>query len=363
MKSYFSLSLLIFIFNHSIAQTDSGSFHLHKFAQNIGKETYHLSRHTNTLTYDIDFKFVDRGSAVPLQAQLVTTTGYDPISLFIKGSTSRFSTINDTIRIQNKNVWVRVDDSIHTEIVKPVAFPVGGYSPGTVQAALLQYWKKHGEPKNLSLLPTGMVTITRQGKDELFFMNKQLVLERYVLGGLVWGNEIVWTDANGKLICLITNDAEGDKLEMMETDHESLLPELISRAATYGMQLFSVAMKMDVSKNKTIAIVGGNIIDVESSQTNSNQTIIIENGLIKQIGAAIIKIPADATIIHAEGKTILPGLWDMHSHFEQAEWGPAYLAAGGRTGRDCGNEIWYINSIKAAIDAHKGVGPNILKAG
>jgi imidazolonepropionase-like amidohydrolase len=364
MNKYLLCALLIFIFNSSIAQTDSGSFYLHKFAQNIGKETYQLTRNPNTLTYNIDFKFVDRGSPVPLKAQLVTTTGYDPVSLFINGSTSRFSTINDTIRIQNKNVWVRVDDSIHTENLKPIAFPVGGYSPGTVQMALMQYWKKHGEPKNIPMLPTGVVTITRQGQDELSFMNKELVRDRYVLGGLVWGNEIVWTDANGKLICLITNDAEGDKLEMMETGHESLLPELISRAATYGMQLFSASMKMDVSKNKTLAIVGGNIIDVESDQTLSNQTIIVENGLIKQIGAAAtLKIPANAIIIHAEGKTILPGLWDMHSHFEQAEWGPAYLAAGVTTVRDCGNEFGYINSIKAAIDAHKGVGPNILKAG
>ena len=59
----------------------------------------------------------------------------------------------------------------------------------------------------------------------------------------------------------------------------------------------------------------------------------------------------------------MPGLWDMHSHFEQAEWGPAYLAAGVTTVRDCGNEFGYINAIKQAIDSHKGVGPFIIKAG
>ncbi|TMI72036.1 MAG: hypothetical protein E6H09_10935 [Bacteroidetes bacterium] len=53
----------------------------------------------------------------------------------------------------------------------------------------------------------------------------------------------------------------------------------------------------------------------------------------------------------------------MHSHFEQAEWGPAYLAAGVTTVRDCGNEFGYINAIKTSIDSHNGVGPNILKAG
>jgi imidazolonepropionase-like amidohydrolase len=365
MKKYFLFAILIASYNSCIAQTsDSGSFFLHKFAQNIGKETYKLIRSENTLTYDVDFKFVDRSSPVPLKAQLITTADHEPISLFIKGSTSRFSTINDTIRIQNKKVSIRVDDSIHTETLTPIAFPVGGYSPGTVQMALLQYWKKHGEPKTIPLLPTGAVNISRQGKDELSLMNKPMVLDRYLVSGLIWGNEIIWTDQKGNLVCLITNDAEGDKLEMMKTDYESLLPELISRAATYSMQLFSASMKMGVSKHKVLAIVGGNIIDVEGNESISNSVIIIENGLIKQLGkASTIKIPANGIIIHAEGKTILPGLWDMHSHFEQAEWGPAYLAAGVTTVRDCGNEFGYINAIKSAIDAHKGVGPFIIKAG
>jgi imidazolonepropionase-like amidohydrolase len=185
-----------------------------------------------------------------------------------------------------------------------------------------------------------------------------------VISGLVWGNEIIWTDKNLNLVCLITNDAEGDKLEMMQEQYETLLPELLSRAANYGMQLFTASMKMKTSTKGVLAITGGNIIDVEGGPSINNAVIIIENGIIKQIGkAGTITIPANASIIHAEGKTILPGLWDMHAHFEQAEWGPAYLAAGVTTVRDCGNEFVYINSIKAAIDAHKGVGPNILKAG
>ena len=86
--------------------------------------------------------------------------------------------------------------------------------------------------------------------------------------------------------------------------------------------------------------------------------------LIKQAGKrSEIQIPAGAKIIDATGKTILPGLWDMHAHFEQAEWGPAYLAVGATTVRDCGNEFAYINAVKKAIDGGQGIGPLILKAG
>ena len=350
--------------NTATNPSDSGTFLLHKFAQNIGKETYTITKEGNNLTYDINFKFVDRGAPVPLKAQLVVTPGLEPVGLFIKGSTSRISTINDTVSIQNKLAHIRVNDSIYTETVKPFSFPVDGYSPGTVQMVLLQYWKKHKEPKSISLLPGGEVKISREGRDTVSFNDHKIILERYVISGLVWGNEIIWTDKNLNIVCLITNDAEGDKLEMMQEQYETLLPGLLVKAANYGMQLFTASMKMNASAKGVLAIVGGNIINVEDGSSINNSVIITEDGIIKQIGkAGAVIIPAKATIIHAEGKTILPGLWDMHAHFEQAEWGPAYLAAGVTTVRDCGNEFVYINAIKAAIDAHKGVGPHILKAG
>lgn len=359
-------TVLFIIAASSFAQnaTDSGSFFLHKFAQNIGKETYTVRKQGNQLTYDISFKFTDRGSPVPLQAQLVTTGQYEPLSLFIKGNTSRFSAINDSIYIKNNKATIWMDSVVHTEALKPLSFPVAGYSPGTVQMVLLQYWKQHGRPRRIALLPIGEVIIKLDGTETLSFNNKPLILERYIVSGLIWGNEIVWTDKQGNLICLITNDAEGDKLEMMSTAYESLLPQLISRAATCSMTLFSNSMKMNVDKNKIIAIVGGTVIDVEAGQHINNAVIIIEKGIISKLGkAADIRIPAGATIIPAEGKTIVPGLWDMHAHFQQAEWGPSYLAAGVTTVRDCGNEFDYINAIKKAIDDGKGVGPLILKAG
>ncbi len=366
MKKIVLAAQLLFTSSICFSQTaiDSGSFFLHKFAQNIGREKYSISKKDNQLSYQVDFLFTDRGSPVPLKANLVTTENHEPLSLFIKGSTSRFSAINDSIRIQKTMSVSWVDSVITKQALKPFSFPVAGYSPGTVQMVLLQYWEKNGKPKSINLLPKGEVNITNDGKETVRFQNTDLILNRYIISGLIWGNEIVWTDQKGNLICLITNDAEGDKLEMMREAYESLLPQFISKAASYAMKLFSSSMKLNEQKNKTLAIVGGNVIDVEGKENINNAVILIDNGIITKLGKRDnIKIPANATVINAEGKTILPGLWDMHAHFQQAEWGPAYLAAGVTTVRDCGNEYDYINAIKEAIDSHKGIGPLILKVG
>src|ERR1017187_1392867 len=105
---------------------------------------------------------------------------------------------------------------------------------------------------------------------------------------------------------------------MMLEPYESLLPVLIDKAAMYGVRLFTNSAKPSFQKHNLIAITGGRLIDVANNTAIPNSTIIIENGIIKSVCSSnTVTVPARAFIIDAKGKTILPGLWDMHAHFEQ----------------------------------------------
>ncbi len=343
---------------------DSGVFYIHKFAQNIGKEKWVKTKKGDTLQYLVNFKYIDRGAPVTLKALLALNSSLEPVSYRIKGGTSRMSSINDSIVIKNKSASIKVDDSSYQKNLTGISFPIAGYSPATTQMLLIKYWQKQKEPKRIHMLPFGDAQINKDGEDTVSFNNKSIVVNRYVIKGLIWGNELLWTDEKGNLVCLITNDAEGDKQEIVQEEYEPLLSTFISKAAVYGMRLFTNGAKPSFQKHDSIAITNGNVIDVENGSAINNAVVLIEGGKIKSVGAASsVKIPKDAFIIDAKGKTILPGLWDMHAHFEQAEWGPAYLAAGVTTVRDCGNEFVYINAVKEAIDEGRGIGPHIVKAG
>ncbi|HVW97997.1 MAG TPA: amidohydrolase family protein [Mucilaginibacter sp.] len=366
MKKRILTGIVLLFTLGAFAQTtpDSVTFLLHKFEQHIGKETYSLTKNGKEVTYAINFKFVDRGSPVQLNARMKITNADEPLELDIKGKTSRSSTINDTIRISGTLARISVNDSSYTQQLTTLVYPVASYAPGTVQQLLIKYWKNHGRPSTINTLPFGSVQIQQSGKDEFSFKGKILRCNRFTIGGLIWGNEILWTDDEGQLICLITNDAEADKLEMMREEFEPLLSQFIDKAAVYGMELFKKSMPDAGAKDKLIAITGGNLIDVVHATTIPDAVIVIRDGIIQQVGAAgKVTIPAGAKVINAKGKTILPGLWDMHAHFEQVDWGPAYLAAGVTTVRDCGNEFGFINSVQSAIDKGQGIGPKILKAG
>ena len=75
-----------------------------------------------------------------------------------------------------------------------------------------------------------------------------------------------------------------------------------------------LVMKTDKPVGSTI-FTNARIITMKGDEIFEDGSIIIENNIIKSIGAATeIKIPAGATIIDCKGKTIMPGMIDAHAH-------------------------------------------------
>ncbi len=64
----------------------------------------------------------------------------------------------------------------------------------------------------------------------------------------------------------------------------------------------------------SLAIINGTLIDGSGSEPQSGITILIEGERITTMGRSI-SIPRDATVIDAQGGSVLPGLIDCHVHF------------------------------------------------
>ena len=66
---------------------------------------------------------------------------------------------------------------------------------------------------------------------------------------------------------------------------------------------------------QTTAFVGVNVIPMDRERILANQTVVVRNGVVAEIGdAARVKVPKDAVTIDAKGKYLIQGLVDMHTH-------------------------------------------------
>jgi imidazolonepropionase-like amidohydrolase len=345
---------------------EEGKFRLHKFEQPIGEESYAITRDGDSLVVKIDFKFTDRSTEVPLSATFRGASDLTPRSFEIKGKTSRLSTIDEAIEIQADKVRLRNREQ-WTDLAAPPQqfFTIAGYAPATMQMLMVRYWAAHGSPVDLPALPSGTIKIEARGADSITVNGKTETLDRYIVEGLIWGRETLWFNAHRDLIAVVTLDAEFDHFEAVREGYDSALSTLVARAGTDEMAaLATISKQVSADSAEITALVGGTLIDGTGRAALPDSAVVFEKGKIIAAGPrAKVKIPKHAAVINVSGKTILPGLWDMHAHFEQVEWGPIYLAAGVTTARDCGNEFEFITAVRDAIDAGHGLGPHLLLAG
>jgi imidazolonepropionase-like amidohydrolase len=111
-------------------------------------------------------------------------------------------------------------------------------------------------------------------------------------------------------------------------------------------------------------MTGATIVDGTGRPAIPDGVVIVRDGRIADVGPrSAVTIPDGVPTVDVSGKTLIPGLWDMHTHVTQVEWAPVYLGAGVTTVRDMGNEFEFITALRDSIASRRALGPRLLLAG
>src|ERR1019366_5178815 len=200
--------------------------------------------------------------------------------------------------------------------------------------------------------------------NEAFQIKGQIVrLTRYTVANLIFGREILWMNDSNRVAAIMTF-AGGLPQEEVLDEYESATTAIFHSGVRQEMlDLADLDLQAPPEASGTYAIVGARLIDGTGSPALENATVILKDGRINSVGPW--PPPPGVRVIHAEGKTLIPGLWEMHTHYSGVEFGPALLAAGVTTARDCGGEFDFLTTIRNAIAAEKNnvLGPRLLLAG
>jgi imidazolonepropionase-like amidohydrolase len=137
---------------------------------------------------------------------------------------------------------------------------------------------------------------------------------------------------------------------------------------------------------KTLALVGGTLVDGTLQDPIEDSVILVEGERIVAVGSeGQLAVPADAEVISTEGMTVLPGLWDMHVHLminghaDYEHWDKTYvdrfrnpimpasakqlLHAGVTGARDLGAPLKESIEVREAIARGEIEGPTLFVSG
>lgn len=116
-----------------------------------------------------------------------------------------------------------------------------------------------------------------------------------------------------------------------------------------------------------LAIKNADLFDSESGTMRPQTTVIVRGDRIVAVGpSASTNIPAGATVIDATGKTLMPGMWDMHVHTQlksQIRGGPMQLSAGITTVRDLAADVDVAVAERNRAQAGRIASPRFVLAG
>ena len=140
-----------------------------------------------------------------------------------------------------------------------------------------------------------------------------------------------------------------------------------------------------MAAGQVTVIRAGHLIDTESGRVLDGQSVVVQDGLITEVGASV-NAPRDARVIDLSAYTVMPGLIDAHTHltidskhqdplneldhtaaeraFGSIPNARAVLLAGFTTVRDLGSYRALVDvALRDAINRGDVVGPRMLVAG
>ena len=173
----------------------------------------------------------------------------------------------------------------------------------------------------------------------------------------------VWLDEQGGLFA-----SQIDWFISIRPEHQAILPALRTIELRYrDAQGEALARKHQPAPASSIAVVGGDLFDSERGVVVPRTTVLIQGERISAVGPAdSVRVPAGATVIDAAGKTVMPGMWDMHTHLfhvSQSASGPAQLATGLTTVRDLASDVDVAVSHRDRAARGAILSPRIILAG
>jgi hypothetical protein len=305
---------------------------------------------------DCTYEFNDRGRGPKIVAHYVVDGDGLPSRTDLTGNDYLKASVDEHFAVEERSArWKSTSENGQAS---SRGFYVSNNGP-LVEAALLVRALSKAKSTPVALLPAGEAHLERLTDVTLEDHGQQLHVTDFAITGLSFEPETIWLDDQQQLF-----GSPGKWFAELRQGWESTNDQLyaLDRAAEDARNA-RLARELAQHPQHEVAIEHVRLFDAEQAEMRDDQTVVIDGERIAVVGpAATVSVPRDASRIDGRGKTLLPGLFDMHVHAQPLD-GLLNIASGVTSVRDMGNDIDELKHLEDQWDSGTAVGPRVWKAG
>jgi imidazolonepropionase-like amidohydrolase len=304
------------------------------------------------------FEFNDRGRGPRLETRMVLSSDGAPVLIETKGNDYLKSPVTERFAIEEGRAsWKNPSEGGERKLEGSACYLSLNGVPqetGLLARALLR-----APGRKLALLPEGEASIERVAEATIRSGAGERTVILYAVSGLGFAPEFVWLDRDGTYfasastwLTAVREGWEGAVSKLLEAQEtaESVRAKALAKAASRR-------------PGRPLVFRGANLFDAATATSRKGMTVVVSGERIAAVGPdGAAPVPEGAEVIDAAGRTLLPGLWDMHVHVSDLD-GPLNIAAGVTSVRDLANDIDKLAALSRSWTEGIAVGPRVIAAG
>lgn len=212
--------------------------------------------------------------------------------------------------------------------------------------------------RSLALAPAGAATVRYIGTISVCGTNGAKQVVQYEIRGLDYAPFQIWLEPDGTLFAVFTAGT------IVREGWKDVVPALLAaQRATLQTSLDALARQIPRRPSGSFALVHARLFDPRSMSARTGMTVVVNGRTIEAVGKdGAVRVAPGTERIDGRGGTLIPGLWDMHTHLAPID-GLLHVSAGVTTVRDLGNDVDQVLAMRRDFAEGRAIGPRVMLAG
>jgi hypothetical protein len=304
-------------------------------------------------TVRAEYSYNDRGRGDHIVATWKLDSAGVPIEYNGRGNDYMKAPVEEHFEMNNGRARWKNRSEQGEQAVSGEAFYLPMNAPPEFSGVLARALLKAPNHK-LPLLPAGEATLEQAGK----VTSGNTEFTEYRISGLGFSPQTIW------LIHNRTSASVSPWFSVVPDGFEASIPQLRdAQQRTEVAWSERIARALAHVPRGDLVIRNARLFDPRDLSVTPAMSVVVNGERIVRVGPdADVKPSANAEMIDAKGRFVMPGLWDNHQHFSDND-GALDLANGVTSARDMANDTDTFLQRVTRFDNGSELGPRVLKAG